>query len=112
MLLYIAAFRTVFYMSKMSIGQNRLNTNDGKTKSERKSRTKFDPAEQRYKHVSCEKNRRSSIRCSYDKLVDLVFFFGLTDKERRSEWKIYVKSMYISRLFTTRVIITKGYLLT
>ncbi|QGN17294.1 protein INO4 [Kluyveromyces marxianus] len=73
----------------MSIGQNRLNTNDGKTKSERKSRTKFDPAEQRYKHVSCEKNRRSSIRCSYDKLVDLVP--GLTDKERRSEWKIYVK---------------------
>lgn len=110
MLLYIAVFRTVFYMIKMSIGQNRLNTNDGKTKSERKSRTKFDPAEQRYKHVSCEKNRRSSIRCSYDKLVDLVP--GLTDKERRSEWKIYVKSMYISRLFTTRVIITKGYLLT
>lgn len=67
---------------------------DIKKKSERRSGPRFDPAEQRWKHVSCEKNRRSSIRGSYDKLGDLVP--GLSEKERRSEWKIYVKSMYQS----------------
>ncbi|CAR64404.1 Ino4p [Kluyveromyces lactis] len=65
---------------------------DIKKKSERRSGPRFDPAEQRWKHVSCEKNRRSSIRGSYDKLVDLVP--GLSEKERRSEWKIYVKSRH------------------
>lgn len=80
------------------MGASESDTKDRAKKSYRNSMSKLDPTEQRWKHVSCEKNRRSSIRGSYDKLVELVP--GLTDEERRSEWKIYVKSMCTNRVLS------------
>lgn len=68
------------------------------------SREKLTGTQKRENHVTSEQRRREILREYYDELVRLVP--DLQESENRSEWQIYMKSMYTGGGFRLSLILT------